>query len=76
MRRCWHSNKKIRRKHHKFWHRNSDFQQLAIDKELNPNQWEVHLKRKRKDSAGSDGTTSMIKGGGYFGARTRQLHTA
>jgi len=28
--------------------------------------------RKRKDSAGSDDTASMIKGGGYLGARTRQ----
>ena len=27
---------------------------------------------KRKDSAGSDDTASMIKGGGYLGARTRQ----
>jgi hypothetical protein len=33
-------------------------------------------KRKRKDSAGSDNTASMIKGGGYLGARTRQPPTA
>ena len=31
---------------------------------------------KRKNSAGSDDTASMIKGGGYLGARTRQPHTA
>ena len=28
---------------------------------------------KRKDSAGSDNAASMIKGGGYVGARIRQL---
>ena len=28
--------------------------------------------KKRKDSAGSGDTASMIKGGGYLGARTRQ----
>ena len=28
--------------------------------------------KKRKDSAGSDDPASMIKGGGYLGARTRQ----
>ena len=33
-------------------------------------------KRNRKDSAGSDDTASMIKGGGYLGARTRQPPTA
>ena len=33
-------------------------------------------KKKRKDSAGSDDTASMIKGGGYLGARTRQPPTA
>ena len=27
--------------------------------------------KKRKDSAGSDDTASMIKGGGYLGTRTR-----
>jgi hypothetical protein len=27
---------------------------------------------KKKDSAGSDDTASMIKGGGYLGARTRR----
>jgi hypothetical protein len=32
--------------------------------------------KKRKDSAGSDDTASMIKGGGYIGARTRQLPIA
>jgi hypothetical protein len=32
--------------------------------------------KKRKDSAGSDDTASMIKGGGYLGARTRQPPTA
>jgi hypothetical protein len=32
-------------------------------------------KEKRKDSAGSDDTASMIKGGGYLGARTRQTPT-
>jgi hypothetical protein len=32
--------------------------------------------KKRKDSAGSDDTASMIKGGGYIGARTRQTPTA
>ena len=31
---------------------------------------------KRKNSAGSDDTASMIKGGGYLGARTRQPPTA
>jgi len=31
---------------------------------------------KRKNSAGSDDTASMIKGGSYLGARTRQPHTA
>ena len=30
----------------------------------------------KKDSAGSDDTASMIKGGGYLGARTRQPPTA
>jgi len=30
--------------------------------------------KKRKDSAGSDDAASMIKGGGYIGARTRQPH--
>ena len=30
---------------------------------------------KRKGSAGSDDTASMIKGGGYIGARTRQPPT-
>ena len=33
-------------------------------------------KRKRKDSAGSDDTDSMIKGGGDIGARIRQPPTA
>jgi hypothetical protein len=28
--------------------------------------------KKKKNSAGSDDTASMIKGGGYLGARTRQ----
>ena len=28
--------------------------------------------KKRKDAAGSDDTASMIKGGGYLRARTRQ----
>jgi hypothetical protein len=32
-------------------------------------------RNKRKDSAGSDDTASMIKGGGYVGARTRQPST-
>jgi hypothetical protein len=32
--------------------------------------------KKRKDSAGSDDTASMIRGGGYLGARTRQPPTA
>jgi len=36
----------------------------------------VSKKRKRKDPAGSDNTASMIKGGGYLGARTRQPPTA
>ena len=35
-----------------------------------------YYKKKRKDSAGSDDTASMIKGGGYLGARTRQPPTA
>jgi hypothetical protein len=36
-----------------------------------------HRKEKRrKDSAGSGDTASMIKGGGYLGARTRQPPTA
>ena len=30
--------------------------------------------KKRKDSAGSDYTASMFKGGGYVGARTRQIN--
>ena len=30
------------------------------------------LDKKRKNSASSDDTASMIKGGGYLGARTRQ----
>jgi len=30
-------------------------------------------KKKRKDTAGSDNAASMIKGGGYVGARIRQL---
>ena len=30
------------------------------------------LETKRKGSPGSDDTASMIKGGGYIGARTRQ----
>jgi len=33
-------------------------------------------KRKKKDSVGSGDTASMIKGGGYIGARTRQPPTA
>jgi len=33
-------------------------------------------RKKRKDSAGSDDTASMIKGRGYLGARTRQPPTA
>jgi len=32
-------------------------------------------KKKRNDSAGSDDTARMIKGGGYVGARTRQPPT-
>jgi hypothetical protein len=32
----------------------------------------LRKERKRKDSAGSDDTASMIKGGGYLGARTKQ----
>jgi hypothetical protein len=32
-------------------------------------------KRKRIDSAGSDDTASMMKGGVYLGARTRQPPT-
>jgi hypothetical protein len=37
----------------------------------------AQMKReKRKDSAGSDDTASMIKGGGYADARTRQPPTA
>ena len=32
----------------------------------------VVKEKKRKDSAGSDETASMIKGGGYLGARTMQ----
>ena len=32
--------------------------------------------KKRKNSAGSDDTASMIKGGGYVGARTRKSSTA
>jgi hypothetical protein len=32
--------------------------------------------KKRKNSAGSDDAASMIKGGGYIGARTRQPPTA
>ena len=35
----------------------------------------LNKKRIRKDSAGSDDTASMIKGGGYLGARTRQPPT-
>ena len=31
----------------------------------------LRKERKRKDSAGSDDTASMIKGGGYLGARTK-----
>ena len=34
------------------------------------------MKKKRKDSAGSDDTASMIKGGGYLSARTRPPHRA
>jgi hypothetical protein len=34
---------------------------------------ELEKKRKRKDSAGSDDTASINKGGGYLGARTRQF---
>jgi hypothetical protein len=63
--------------------RDSNFQRLSKDEKLNPIQWEVHLikfkfvkEKKRKDSAGSDDTASMIKGGGYLGARTRQPPTA
>ena len=33
-------------------------------------------KEKKKDSVGSNDTASMIKGGGYLGARTRQPPTA
>jgi len=33
-------------------------------------------KKEKKDSAGSDDTAGMIKGGGYIGARTRQPPTA
>jgi len=36
----------------------------------------VDRKKKRKDSAGSGDTASMIKGGGYLSARTRQPPTA
>ena len=36
----------------------------------------VSKKRIRKDPAGSDNTASMIKGGGYLGARTRHPPTA
>jgi hypothetical protein len=32
----------------------------------------IQRKRKRKGSAGSDDTASMIMGGGYLGARTRR----
>ena len=35
--------------------------------------WARHS--EKIDSAGSDDTTSMIKGGGYLGARTRQQPT-
>ena len=31
------------------------------------------IKKRKKYSAGSGDTASMIKGGGYFGARTRQV---
>ena len=37
---------------------------------------EKEKKRKREDSVGSDDTASMIKGGGYIDARTRQPPTA
>ena len=33
------------------------------------------IKKRKKYSAGSGDTASMIKGGGYFGARTRQPPT-
>jgi hypothetical protein len=33
-------------------------------------------RKKRKDSAGSDDRASMVKGGGYVGAHTRQPPTA
>jgi len=36
----------------------------------------TRLEKKRKDSAGSADTVSMIKGGGYIGACTRQPPTA
>jgi hypothetical protein len=36
----------------------------------------INWPKKRKDSAGSDDTASMINGGGYLGARTRQPPTA
>ena len=36
----------------------------------------IAVGKNRKYSAGSDDTASMIKGGGYVGARTRQPPTA
>ena len=42
----------------------------------NDTKYKQEKKRKRKDSAGCDNTASLIKGGGYLGARTRQPPTA
>jgi hypothetical protein len=34
------------------------------------------LRKEKEKTAGSDDTASMIEGGGYIGARTRQPPTA
>jgi len=50
--------------------------QSAADQTNNLVEGHPLKKRKRKNSAASDDTASMINGGGYLGARTRQPPTA
>ena len=45
---------------------------MSTSSEMSSYDAHMHTEKKRKDSAGSDDTASMIKGGGYLGARTRQ----
>jgi len=49
---------------------------LVITNHCHSKVWQPIKKKETKDSAGSDDTASMFKGGGYIGARTRQPPTA